>query len=231
MTCARGEGQNLRTVFPSHPAQSASRPTEPTSCRPVNTNPAPPSRHGAPPSRSRNDRSGGISATANIPSGIERPSGFADTAPPTRSTASLQHGPTRSCGSNGLGRPNTQAPARPTHADGRAWIAGHQSPWRRDRGVDPGTPATPNPQGVPLTMAATCRPVLRRPNGLSLVPNSAPRHPSADAIHSPSIPGDSDAEVTLSSAGLPGRGRERSLTPKGHTFRGGGRSALCSETS
>ena len=66
---------------------------EPTSLHPVNSNPAPHSRHGALPSRSRNGSSGGIQPTANIPSGIGRPSGFADTAPPIP-----QHGPTRPCG-------------------------------------------------------------------------------------------------------------------------------------
>ena len=85
-----------------------------------------------------------------------------------------------------------------------------------------------------MTMAATCGLMLRHPIYPPLVPIHALCHPSASAVHSPSIREDPDARGYTSSAGLPGRGRERSLTPKGHTSEsggGGGRSALCFETS
>ena len=185
------------------------------------------------PNRSRNGKSDGIKPAANIPRESNGPQGSLTQHLQSHSTASPQHGPTRPCGPNRPGRPLPS----PGPANARRWPRLDRrptiTPRRESCGVDPSVPATPNPRGAPLAMAATCRPVLRRSIYPPLVPNSALVHPSAGAIPSPSILGDSDARITLSSAGLPGRGRERSLTPKGHTLEsgGGGRGALCSETS
>ena len=95
---------------------------------------------------------------------------------------------------------------------------------RGNRGFDTGTPVDPNSWGDPLAMAATCRPVLHRPNKLPLVPNYAPLHPSASTIPSLSIRGDSAAQGHTFLGTVPSHGRERSQTPKVHpSERGGGR--------
>ena len=233
MTCARGEGQNLRTVFPWHPAQSASlsRGIHVTATRQLQSGPPLTSR-GA-PSRSRNGKSDGLQPTANIPSGIGRSLGVADTAPPIP-TARLPAARVRSAQRSQNAQPaQSQASARPTHVDGRVGIADRRSPRRENHGVDPGVPALPNLRGAPLAMAATCRPVLRRPIKPPLVPNSAPCHPSAGAILSLSIHSDSRCPrshfprqaARLRPGTLPNL--ERSHFEEG----GGARALLRSETS
>ena len=101
-------GGRARTSEPYSPDTLHSQlpcPTEPTSQQPVNSNPAPPSRHGAPPSRSRNGRSGGIKPTANIPRESHGPRGSL-----TQHLQSPQHGPLR-LGPARLSDPET--PGRP----------------------------------------------------------------------------------------------------------------------
>ena len=152
--------------------------------------------------------------------GIRRPLGFADTAPPT-----LQHGlpaprPKPSLRSQRSRPTQSQTTARPPRVDGRAGIADRRSPRRKNRGVDSCTPALSNRRGGSLAMAATCRPVLRRPIHSPLSPNSALVHPSAGASHSPSILGDSDARRSLFSrrAARPRPGTL--LDPEGSHFPG-----------
>ena len=230
MSCARGEGRNLHNRSPLTPCTvSTLVPRNPRHCNPSTSIRHPPHVTGR-PQAAHVMAEAAESTNSEYSPGIRRPLGFADTAP----SISTARPP---CGTGPLGsaiprRPTAQSPttARPPRADGRARIAGRRSPRRESRGVDPGTPALPNPRGAPLAMAATCRPVLRRPNWLPLVPISTPCHPSAGAIHSPSIPGDADAPRSHFLDGLPGRGRERSLTPKGHTSESGGEGGVVRST-
>ena len=172
---------------------SFSCPAEPTSRNPSTLNPAPHSRHGAPQAAHVMARATESSQQRIFPRESSGPRGSLTQHPPIPQHGPLQHGPASAAAiPKRLGRLNSQAPARPTHADGRAWIAGRQFPAREIRGVDPSTPATPNRRGAPLAMAATCRPVLRRSNPPAAGPKlRAPCHPSAGAILSPSIRGDS----------------------------------------